>query len=395
MTREELFELLEARSKRSGAAPMGSNRGRGRKNTNKKKASQSKSEKAGSRNRKGATTPPKPAKKETPVTTKPITTVTGEKNPVGRENLARGMESKRGVSRTPGKNPIGRENMMRNVVAGRSTERVAGRKLGRKLAGATEKLTGPATKIKDTVSNVAGVVKQRVLKSLGKKEKSSIGRQNLRTQFAAFNKNNRSANRPSVDDIVKDRVGKAVSGLGRKITDLSKKVGQRLVDLDKSPILNTLKRGRGGAGKPTPSPNEKPPTKNIKVTPKKPTPDEDFAPKPSDKPGTTKPAPQKPSKPAPKSPNDPAPKSPRSPDQTKKVVKNRVQDKYKEAKGRIEILGAKPGTAGFRKAVDIVAKKKGAEIAAKLGKSGSAKVRIESFRWAAIQEALMSTIPSL
>ena len=387
MTREELFELLEARSKRSGAAPMGSNRGRGRKNTNKKKASQSKSEKAGSRNRKGATTPPKPAKKETPVTTKPITTVTGEKNPVGRENLARGMESKRGVSRTPGKNPIGRENMMRNVVAGRSTERVAGRKLGKKLAGVTDKLSGPATKIKDTVSNVASVVKQRVLKSLGNKEKPSIGRQNLRTQFAAFNKNNRSANRPSVDDIVKDRVGKAVSGLGRKITDLSKKVGQRLVDFDKSPILNTLKRGRGGAEKPTPSPNEKPPTKNIKVTPKKPTPDEDFAPKPSDKPGTTKPAPQKPSK--------PESKPSRSPDQTKKVVKNRVQDKYKEAKGRIEILGAKPGTAGFKKAVDIVAKKKGAEIAAKLGKSGSAKVRIESFRWAAIQEALMSTIPSL
>ena len=387
MTREELFELLEARSKRSGKAPMGSNRGRGRKSTNKKKARQSKSEKAGSRNRKGATTPPKPAKKETPVTTKPITTVTGEKNPVGRENLARGMESKRGVSRTPGKNPIGRENMMRNVVAGRSTERVAGRKLGRKLAGATEKLTGPATKVKDTVSNVASVVKQRVLKSLGKKEKTSIGRQNLRTQFAAFNKNNQSANRPSVDDIVKDRVGKAVSGLGRKITDLSKKVGQRLVDLDKSPILNTLKRGRGGAGKPTPSPNEKPSTKNIKVTPKKPTPDEDFAPKPSDKPGTTKPAPQKPSK--------PESKPSRSPDQTKKVVKNRVQDKYKEAKGRIEILGAKPGTAGFKKAVDIVAKKKGAEIAAKLGKSGSAKVRIESVRWAAIQEALLSTIPSL
>ena len=387
MTREELFELLEARSKRSGAAPMGSNRGRGRKNTNKKKASQSKSEKAGSRNRKGATTPPKPAKKETPVTTKPITTVTGEKNPVGRENLARGMESKRGVSRTPGKNPIGRENMMRNVVAGRSTERVAGRKLGKKLAGVTDKLSGPATKIKDTVSNVASVVKQRVLKSLGNKEKPSIGRQNLRTQFAAFNKNNRSANRPSVDDIVKDRVGKAVSGLGRKITDLSKKVGQRLVDFDRSPILNTLKRGRGGAEKPTPSPNEKPPTKNIKVTPKKPTPDEDFAPKPSDKPGTTKPAPQKPSK--------PESKPSRSPDQTKKVVKNRVQDKYKEAKGRIEILGAKPGTAGFKKAVDIVAKKKGAEIAAKLGKSGSAKVRIESFRWAAIQEALMSTIPSL
>ena len=387
MTREELFELLEARSKRSGTAPMGSNRGRGRKNTNKKKASQSKSEKAGSRNRKGATTPPKPAKKETPVTTKPITTVTGEKNPVGRENLARGMESKRGVSRTPGKNPIGRENMMRNVVAGRSTERVAGRKLGKKLAGVADKLSGPATKVKDTVSNVASVVKQRVLKSLGNKEKSSIGRQNLKTQFAVFNKNNRSANRPSVDDIVKDRVGKAVSGLGRKITDLSKKVGQRLVDLDKSPILNTLKRGRGGAGKPTPSPNEKPPTKNIKVTPKKPTPDEDFAPKPSDKPGTTKPAPQKPSK--------PESKPSRSPDQTKKVVKNRVQDKYKEAKGRIEILGAKPGTAGFKKAVDIVAKKKGAEIAAKLGKSGSAKVRIESFRWAAIQEALLSTIPSL
>ena len=387
MTREELFELLEARSKRSGTAPAGSIRGRGKKGTNKMKASQSKSAKAGSRNRKGATTPPKPAKKETPVTTKPITTVTGEKNPVGRENLARGMESKRGVSRTPGKNPIGRENMMRNVVAGRSTERVAGRKLGRKVAGVMDKLAGPATKVKDTVSDVASVVKQRVMKSLGKGPKPSIGRQNLRTQFAALNKDNRSANKPTVDDIVKDRVGKAVSGLGRKITDLSKKVGQRLGDLDKSPILNALKKGRGEAGTPTPSPNKKPPTKNIKVTPKKPTPDEDFAPKPSDKPGTTKPAPQKPSK--------PESKPSRSPDQTKKVVKNRVQDKYKEAKGRIEILGAKPGTAGFKKAVDIVAKKKGAEIAAKLGKSGSAKVRIESVRWAAIQEALLSTIPSL
>ena len=387
MTREELFELLEARSKRSGAAPMGSNRGRGRKSTNKKKASQSKSEKAGSRNRKGATTPPKPAKKETPVAAKPITTATREKNPVGRENLARGVESKRGISRTPGKNPIGRENLMRNIVAGRSTERVAGRKLGRKLAGIADKLSGPATKVKDTVSNVAAVVKQRVLKSLGKKERPSIGRQNLAKQFAAFNKDNRSANKPTVDDIVKDRVGKAVSGLGRKITDLSKKVGQRLGDLDKSPILNALKKGREGAGTPTPSPNKKPPTKNIKVTPKKPTPDEDFAPKPSDKPSTTKPAPQKPSK--------PESKPSRSPDQTKKVVKNRVQDKYKEAKGRIEILGAKPGTAGFKKAVDIVAKKKGAEIAAKLGKSGSAKVRIESFRWAAIQEALMSTLPTL
>jgi hypothetical protein len=393
MTREELFELLEARSKRSGTAPAGSIRGRGKKGTNKMKASQSKSAKAGSRNRKGATTPPKPAKKETPVAAKPITTVTGEKNPVGRENLARGMQSKRGVSRTPGKNPIGRENLMRNIVAGRSAER----KLGRKVAGVMGKLAGPATKVKDTVSNVAGVVKQRVLKSLSKKERPSIGRQNLAKQFAAFNKDNRSANKPTVDDIVKDRVGKAVSGLGRKITDLSKKVGQRLVDFDKSPILNALKKGREGAGTPTPSPNKKPPTKNVKVTPKKPTPDEDFAPKPSDKPSTTKPAPQKPSKPAPKSPNDPAPKSPRSPDQTRKVVKDRVRDKidYSQGVGRIDIL-AKPGTDAFRRAVDRVAKKRGAEIKAALIKGkGQARVRIESFRWAAIQEALMSTLPTL
>ena len=385
MTREELFELLEARSKRSGTAPAGSIRGRGKKGTNKMKASQSKSEKAGSRNRKGATTPPKPAKKETPVAAKPITTATGEKNPVGRENLARGVKFKRGTSRTSGKNPIGRENLMRNIVAGRSAERVAGRKLGKKLAGVADKLSGPATKVKDTVSNVAGVVKQRVLKSLGKKEKSSIGRQNLAKQFAAFNKDNRSANKPTVDDIVKDRVGKAVSGLGRKITDLSKKVGQRLVDFDKSPILNALKKGRGEAGTPTPSPNKKPPTKNIKVTPKKPTPDEDFAPKPSDKPTTTKPAPQKPSKPAPKSPNDPAPKSPRSPDQTKKIVKDRVQSNIRgpkappSAAGRVDIIHKK-GTAAYKAARAKFAKKKGAEAARRLDR---------------VYEALMLTLPTL
>ncbi len=338
MTREELFELLEARSKRSGTAPAGSIRGRGKKGTNKMKASQSKSAKAGSRNRKGATTPPKPAKKETPVAAKPITTATGEKNPVGRE-----------------------------------------------LAGVADKLSGPATKVKDTVSNVAGVVKQRVLKSLGKKEKSSIGRQNLAKQFAAFNKDNRSANKPTVDDIVKDRVGKAVSGLGRKITDLSKKVGQRLVDFDKSPILNALKKGRGEAGTPTPSPNKKPPTKNIKVTPKKPTPDEDFAPKPSDKPTTTKPAPQKPSKPAPKSPNDPAPKSPRSPDQTKKIVKDRVQSNIRgpkappSAAGRVDIIHKK-GTAAYKAARAKFAKKKGAEAARRLDR---------------VYEALMLTLPTL
>ena len=154
-------------------------------------------------------------------------------------------------------------------------------------------------------------------------------------------------------------------------------------------IINEVKtselRGRGGAGKPTPSPNEKPPTKNIKVTPKKPTPDEDFAPKPSDKPSTTKPAPQKPSKPAPKSPNDPAPKSPRSPDQTKKIVKDRVQSNIRgpktppSAAGRVDIIHKK-GTAAYKAARAKFAKKKGAEAARRLDR---------------VYEALMLTLPTL